>query len=45
MFERRSSEFQYLEGYGQNSNVWKNKVRILMSGRLSWEFQCLDESG
>ena len=30
MFERRSSEFQYLEGYGQNSSVWNDEHKIPM---------------
>ena len=34
MFGTIRSEFQCLEGLGQNSNVWKGKVRILMFGRV-----------
>ena len=33
MFGRIRSEFQFLEGKGQNSNVWKDKVRIPMFGK------------
>ena len=28
-------------GYGQNSNFWKDRLRILMFGRIRSEFQCL----
>ena len=41
MFRRTRSEFQCLEGLGQNSNVWKDKVRILMFGRIGSKFQGL----
>ena len=41
MFERITSEFQCLEGLGQNSNVWKDKDRIQMCGRIGQEFQFL----
>ena len=52
MFGRIRSEFQCLVGYGENSNVWKdkaripmfgNKIRIAMFGKLKLEFQCLDK--
>ena len=34
MFRSIRSELQCLEGYGQNSNVWKNRARIPMFGRI-----------
>ena len=39
MFGRIRSEFQCLEGLGETSNVWKDKDRISMSGRIGREFQ------
>ena len=39
MFGTIRSEFQCLEGLGQNANVWKGKVRIPMSGRVGPEIQ------
>ena len=36
------SEIQCLEGLGQNSNVWKGKVRIPMFGRVGPEIQYLE---
>ena len=44
MLGRIRSEFQFLEGKGQNSNVWKDKVRIPMSTHIKPEFQCLERS-
>ena len=44
MFGRIRSEFQCLEGKGQNSSVWKDKVRISMSGQIRTEVQCLVRS-
>ena len=41
MFGRFRSEFQCLEGLGQNSNVWKDKDRILMFGNIGPKFQGL----
>ena len=37
MFGRIRNEFQYLEGWDKNSNVWKNKRRILIFGRIAKE--------
>ena len=34
MFGSIRSELQCLEGYGQNSNVWKNRARIPMFGNI-----------
>ena len=34
MFGKISSEFQSLEGSGQNSNVWKDKARIVLFGGI-----------
>ena len=34
MFERPRSQFEYLEGEGTNSHVWKDKTRIPMFGRI-----------
>ena len=34
MFGRIRSEFQCLEAYGQNANVWKDKTRIPMFRRI-----------
>ena len=31
-----------MEGKDNNSNVSKDKIRILMFGRIRWEFQCLE---
>ena len=42
MLGRIRSELKCLEGKGQNSNVWKDKVRIPMSGQIRTEFQCVD---
>ena len=42
MFGAIRSEFQCLEELGQNSNVWKGKVRIPMFGKVRSEFQCLE---
>ena len=39
MFGTIRSEFQSLERLGQNSNVWKGKVRIPMFGRVGPEIQ------
>ena len=41
MFGKIRSEFECLEGLGQNSNVWKDKFRIPVFGRMETEFQCL----
>ena len=43
LFGRIRTEFQCLEGYGQNANVWKNQVRIPMFARIRSEFQCFEE--
>ena len=34
-----------VEGYGENSRVWKKKTRILMLGRVRPEFQYLKGEG
>ena len=41
MFGRRRSELQGLEGMDQSSNVWKDKNRTIMFGRIGLTFQCL----
>ena len=38
VFIKIGSEFQYLEGQGQNSNSYKNKARIRMFARIRPEF-------
>ena len=45
MFARIRSEFQCLEGYGQNSTAWKDKNRNPMLGRIRPEFQYLKRYG
>ena len=41
-------EIQYLKGEGENSSVWKNsnvlkdKIRILILGEIRPEFQCFE---
>ena len=42
MFGAIRAEFKCLKGYGQNSNVWKDKLRILMFEKTGSEFQSLD---
>ena len=42
MFGKIRTEFRCLKGYGQNSNVSKDKVRIPMFGRIRSEFKCLE---
>ena len=37
MFGRIRSEFECLERQGQNSNVWKDRARIPMSGKIGQE--------
>ena len=41
MFGRIGQEFQCLERYDKNSNVFEAEVRIPMSGRRGPEFQFL----
>ena len=41
MFEKIRPESQCSEGYGKNSSVWKDKVRIIMFGKIGPEFQRL----
>ena len=36
MFGRIRLEFQCLERYGQNSNVWTDKIRIPRCGKNVW---------
>ena len=43
IFRMIRSEFQCLEGLDQNSNVWKDKVRIPMIEKIRSEFQSLNE--
>ena len=38
MFERIRPEIKCLEGQGQNSNVWKERARIPVFGRIRSEF-------
>ena len=42
MLGKIRSEFQCLEGYGHNSNVWKDRNRIAVFKRIRPEFQCLE---
>ena len=45
MFRRTRSEFQCLEGLGQNSNVWKDRAKIPEFERIredTGEFQCME---
>ena len=37
MFGTKGPEFQCVERYVQNSNVWKDRARILMFGRIRLE--------
>ena len=41
MFGKIRPEFQCLERLGKNSNVWKDKARIVMFGKIRPEFKCL----
>ena len=43
MFGRIGQEFQCLEGYDQDCNVYEGEVRIPMSGRRRPEFQFIKE--
>ena len=55
MFKKIRKEFQCLKeesrdsnfviGKGRNSNVWQDKVGILIFKRKGWELQCLKGSG
>ena len=38
MFGGIRSEFQCLKGYGQNSNVWKDKDKIPLFGGIKRKF-------
>ena len=38
MFGRIRSEFQYLEGYDQNLNVWEDNIGIPMFGGIRPKF-------
>ena len=42
MFKRIRQEFQCLEGWGTNSNVWKDKTRISMFRKKGQEFQGME---
>ena len=42
IFRRIRPKCQCLEGYGQISNVSKNRTRILMFEGIKAEFQCLE---
>ena len=42
MFGRRSSELQWLKKFGQNTNIWKDKIRILTIKQTGLEFHCLE---
>ena len=43
MCGRIGPELKGLEGLGQNSNGWNNKVRIPVFGNIGQEFQCFKE--
>ena len=43
MFGKIKAEFQCLEGYGQNSNAWRDKTGNPIFERRRREFQCLEE--
>ena len=43
VFTKIGAEFKCKEGQGQNSNIYKNRGRIPMYGRIRWEFQCLEK--
>ena len=43
MFGRIGQEFQCLEGYDQNCNVFEGEVKIPMSGRRGPEYQFIKE--
>ena len=40
MLVRIRSEFQYIQKWGQNSNVRKDMVRVTMLTKIGLEFQC-----
>ena len=41
MFAQNRTEYQCLERQDQKSNVWKDKARIPVFGKIRPEFQCL----
>ena len=45
MCTKIKSKLLCLEGYGQNSNVWKIKTKMSMFGRIRSEFECLEGEG
>ena len=42
MFEKIRREYQCLHRIGQNTNVWKDKTRSPMFGKITPEFQSLE---
>ena len=42
MFGKIRTEYQCFERQGQNSDVWKDKTRIVMFGKIRPKFQCLE---
>ena len=45
MFTKIGPEFQYLDGYDQNSNVSKERGRNPVLERIRSEYQCLQKCG
>ena len=45
MFGRIGQEFQCLEGYRKNYNVWKDRARIPTFKATRQQFQCFEGSG
>ena len=45
MFTKIGPEFQYLDGYDQNSNVSKERGRNPVLERIRSEYQCLQKWG
>ena len=43
MFGITRLEFQSLEWYGQDSNIWQEKANIVMFARITSKFPCLEE--
>ena len=43
MFIKLGPEFKCVEGYDQNSHVYKNRARILVFIKVRQEFQSLKE--
>ena len=42
VFGKRSSGLQWLKKLGQNTSIWKDKIRNPMFIQIGLEFQCLE---